>query len=138
MSSDYPERERYYPEMPPKRKLSLPGNYPDSVVRHPSGSGFATPIRVPPGPANSSQNEAIHGKCSPRAPASTNTTRRLPGNYPDICPAIMQYSSATSSNAKRIIKTTTTNYTLMLVKPTYRRTKTAYPDPEHPENRQNE
>ncbi len=44
MSSDYPERERYYPETPPKKKVTLPGNYPDSVLRHPSGRGFATPL----------------------------------------------------------------------------------------------
>ena len=47
MSSDYPERERYYPDYYPENKFPLPGNYPDSILRHPSGRGFATSPAAP-------------------------------------------------------------------------------------------
>ena len=44
-----------------RKKITLPRNYPDSVLRHPSGRGFATPLGTSPWSPNGSQNGALYG-----------------------------------------------------------------------------
>ena len=131
MSSDYPERERYYPEMFQKKKSHYPETTRTRFYDTQAGGVLRLHMGPPPG-----------ARTAPKMEPYTQTAHQehmrreiLPGSYPETTRTfwtIMLFSSVTNSNTKRIIKPTTTNYTLTLVKPTYRRTKTAYPEPEHP------